>query len=75
MGLIFGLQHMEYLEVRKKMKDEPNDESLKQNFFVKLREKMLKERWVSWISQFIGVSLMLATILVPRDMQLGNKWP
>jgi hypothetical protein len=66
---------MEYLEVRKKMKDEPNDESLKQNFFVKLREKMLKERWVSWISQFIGISLMLATILVPRDMQLGNKWP
>lgn len=74
MGLIFGLQHMEYLEVRKKMKDQPN-EALKSNFFVKLREKMLKSRWVSWLSQFIGVFLMLATILVPRDMQLGNKWP
>lgn len=36
---------------------------------------MLKQRWVSWISQIIGLGLMTATILAPRDMQLGNTWP
>jgi len=36
---------------------------------------MLKKRYISWISQFLGVALMLTTILLPHDLQKGNVWP
>jgi hypothetical protein len=36
---------------------------------------MLKKRYLSWISQFSGVVLMLTTIILPHHLQLGNVWP
>jgi len=36
---------------------------------------MIKKRWLVWLSQFLGCGLMLATIIVPHDLQLGNTWP
>jgi hypothetical protein len=48
---------------------------LHSNFFVKLRETMLKRRWVSSLSQFLGVGFMIGTIILPHDLQVGNTWP
>lgn len=36
---------------------------------------MLERRWVAWLGQLLGVGLMLATVPVPHDMQLGHAWP
>jgi peptidoglycan/LPS O-acetylase OafA/YrhL len=75
LGLVLGLLHMEYLAVRKQIKDEPENEKLKGNFFVKLRTLMLNKRWVSWISQLLGLALMITTVVLPHDMQIGHIWP
>lgn len=40
-----------------------------------MRERMLKKRWVAWLSQIIGVIFMLTTVIVPRDLQVGHTWP
>jgi len=75
LGLTLGLLHMEYLEVRKKLKDHPEDDKLNANFFVKIRNVMLKKRWVAWLSQIMGLAFMITTVVIPHDMQKGNKWP
>lgn len=36
---------------------------------------MLKKRFISWISQIVGLSLMLTILLLPRGLQLGDTWP
>jgi peptidoglycan/LPS O-acetylase OafA/YrhL len=36
---------------------------------------MMRNRMWSWLSQSLGVVLMLVTILVPHDLQVGNVWP
>ena len=66
---------MEYLEVKKKLKDNPDDEKSKKNFFVRLRIQMLKKRWLVWTSLLLGVFLLLLTICLPHNLQVGNVWP
>lgn len=66
---------MEYVEVRKKLKDDTQNVKLKNNFFVKMRDRMLRRRWVAWLSQLLGVALMITTVVVPHDMQVGHTWP
>jgi hypothetical protein len=39
---------MEYLEVKKKLKENPDDKKANNNFFVRLRIQMLKKRWIVW---------------------------
>lgn len=36
---------------------------------------MLKKRFFSWISQLLGLLLMIGTIILPHDLQVGNTWP
>ncbi len=36
---------------------------------------MLKKRYTAWISQFLGLCLMVATVVVIRDLQVGHTWP
>lgn len=74
-GLICGLLHMEYLEAKKKLKDDPENELYSSNFFVKMQKRMLKKRSISWISQLLGVAFMVTTVLIPHDLQVGNVWP
>lgn len=40
-----------------------------------MQKRMLKKRYISWISQLLGVALMLITVIVPHDLQVGNTWP
>jgi hypothetical protein len=75
LGLIFGLLHMEYLEAKKKLKEDPNHYTYSKNFYVNLQKTMMKNRMLSSLSQSIGVILMFVTIIVPRDLQVGNAWP
>ena len=42
---------------------------------MRLRRNMMNNRKWSWFSQFIGVILLLMTIMLPRDLQVGNFWP
>lgn len=35
----------------------------------------MKKRFFSWISQLLGVLLMIGTIILPHDLQVGNTWP
>ena len=75
LGLTFGLLHMEYLAISKKLKEDPEDSKANSNFFVKMRRRMLAKRWVVWMSQLLGVALMITTVMLPHNMQLGNTWP
>lgn len=75
LGLVLGLLHMEYLEVKKKLKDNPEDKKSLKNFFVRLRLQMLSKRWLVWTSQLLGVFLLLLTICLPHNLQVGNTWP
>lgn len=36
---------------------------------------MLASRWITWLSQLFGIALMIVTVMLPHDMQLGNTWP
>ena len=73
-GLICGLLHMEYLELKRKDKEEENH-FYRNNFFYKLKELFIQRRWVLWVFQLVGVILMIGTILLPYDLQSGNTWP
>ena len=67
---------MEYLEVRRKLKDNLIDEyAAGKNFFYSLKQRMEKKRSLVWIVQILGVGLMLGTIILPHDLQVGNTWP
>lgn len=75
LGLFFGLLHMEYLEHRKKLKDDPEHPTASKNVYVRLRNLMIKRRWTAWLSQFIGLVFMVTTVILPHDMQVGHTWP
>ena len=66
---------MEYLAVKKKLADDPEDKKANANFYVRLRKLMQKRRWVSWVFQLMGVAFMITTVVIPHNMQLGNTWP
>lgn len=66
---------MEYLALKKKLVDNPEDKKANSNFYVRMRKIMLSKRWVAWVSQLLGVAFMITTVVLPHDMQLGNTWP
>lgn len=75
LGLVLGLLHMEYLEVKKKLKENPEDSVAQKNFFVRLKKQMEEKRWMVWVSFILAVFLMLLTICLPHNLQVGNTWP
>ena len=66
---------MEYLAIKKKLTENPEDSTGNKNVYVRLRKVMLKRRWVAWASQLLGVAFMVTTVVLPHNMQLGNTWP
>lgn len=36
---------------------------------------MIEKRWLSWISQLLAIALLLTTIMLPHNLQVGNVWP